>query len=57
MYKMKINLGNRYEYRNCNSLWAADYLCNEFVRKYRNIEQIELIAVESGEIVKIYKRV
>lgn len=54
---MKINLENRYEYRNCNSLWAADYLCNEFIRKYRNIEQIELIAVESGEIVKIYKRV
>ena len=57
MYKLKIKLSNRYEWRNCNSLYGANYIANELLHQCKAIEQIELIATETNEIVHIYKRV
>lgn len=57
MYKLKSKLSNRYEYRNCNSLFGANYIANEILRHCPEVEQVELIATETNEVLKIYKRV
>lgn len=56
MYKLRSKLSNRYEYRNCNSLFGANYIAEKILESCPEVEQVELIATETNEIIKIYKR-
>lgn len=56
MYKLKSNLSNRSEYRNCQSLYGADYIARNILANYPEVQSIELIATETGETIKRYER-
>ena len=56
MYKLKSNLSNRSEYRNCQSLYGANYIARNILANCPEVQSVELIASETGELIKRYER-
>lgn len=56
MYKLKSNLSNRSEYRNCQSLYGANYIARNILANCPGVQSVELIVSETGELIKRYER-
>ena len=54
MFRMKIDLGNRNEYRFYNSLWAANIIAIQLVRA--GAECVEIFNLKENKIEQTYKK-
>ena len=57
MVKLYINCGNRgTEYWNCASPWAGNLIAIGIMRNRNEVNSVEMVDTETGEILKTYIR-
>ena len=54
MLTLHINFNNRIEYYPLSSLWAANLISINFLRRNPKIHHIHIVDNETGEVLKTY---
>ena len=54
MLTLHINFNNRIEYYPLSSLWAANLISINFLRRDPKIHHIHIVDNETGEVLKTY---
>lgn len=57
MYEIKSYTANKsFKSSKFNSAWAVNMIAISYIRNYPELDKVEIINLETGEIEKTYKR-